>query len=98
MQTLRKMKKIIVPVDFTDLSKSALHFAIQYAKVIDSEIEILHVMELPTAHYSFSGEVQSESMSSFYTQAYIKGVKQRLDEWVNENQTDVVVSSLMMWW
>jgi nucleotide-binding universal stress UspA family protein len=39
------MKKIIVPVDFTDVSKAALKYAMDFAAAIGSDLSILHLVE-----------------------------------------------------
>lgn len=40
------LKKILVPVDFSDLSRKALHYAISFAKQFGAEITLLHVIEI----------------------------------------------------
>src|SRR5436190_24274457 len=41
------LKKILVPLDFSDPSKKAFQYALRLAEQFDSEIVLLHVMELP---------------------------------------------------
>ena len=41
------LKKILVPIDFSDPSKKAFQYALRLAEQFDSEIVLLHVMELP---------------------------------------------------
>ena len=41
------LKKILVPIDFSDPSKKAIQYASRLAEQFDSEIVLLHVMELP---------------------------------------------------
>ncbi len=41
------MKKILVPTDFSDQAENALKVAAQLAKKFDSEIYLLHMLELP---------------------------------------------------
>ncbi len=41
------MKKILVPTDFSDQAENALKVAVQLAKKYDSEIHMLHMIELP---------------------------------------------------
>ena len=41
------LKKILVPIDFSDPSKKAFQYASRLAEQFDSEIVLLHVMELP---------------------------------------------------
>lgn len=41
------MKKILVPTDFSEQAENALKVAVQLAKINDSEIYLLHMLELP---------------------------------------------------
>ena len=41
------MKKILVPTDFSSGSESALKVAAQLAKKYNSELHVLHLLELP---------------------------------------------------
>jgi nucleotide-binding universal stress UspA family protein len=41
------LKKILVPIDFSGRSKKAFQYASRFAEQFDSEIVLLHVMELP---------------------------------------------------
>lgn len=43
--SLLKLKKILVPVDFSDFSKKALHYALPFAEQFDASITLLHVVE-----------------------------------------------------
>lgn len=40
-----QMKKILVPVDFSDYSKHALRYAIEFAKQFDAELILISVIE-----------------------------------------------------
>jgi universal stress protein A len=40
-----KLKKILVPVDFSDCFKKALQYAIPFARQFDAELKLLHVVE-----------------------------------------------------
>lgn len=40
------LKKILVPIDFSDLSRKALHYAISFAQQFGAEIYLLHVVEI----------------------------------------------------
>lgn len=42
-----KMKKILVPTDFSEQAENALKVAAQFARKYDSEIYLLHMLELP---------------------------------------------------
>jgi nucleotide-binding universal stress UspA family protein len=41
------LKKILVPIDFSGPSKKAFQYALRLAEQFDSEIVLLHVIELP---------------------------------------------------
>jgi len=42
-----KLRKILVPVDFSECSRKALHYATALAKQCQAEILLLHVLEMP---------------------------------------------------
>ncbi len=46
-----QLKKILVPVDFSDCSQKALQYALPFARQFNANLELLHVVEtyLPTA-------------------------------------------------
>ena len=46
------MKKIIVPTDFSKLSRNALDFAVQLAKPLRAEVTLLHLEEVPLGDLS----------------------------------------------
>src|SRR5712691_2293033 len=39
------LKKILVPIDFSDTSKKAFHYALRFADQFGCEIVLLHVLE-----------------------------------------------------
>ena len=44
-----EIKKILVPVDFSSCSAAALRYAVDLARDLGAQLEVLHVLELP--HY-----------------------------------------------
>jgi universal stress protein A len=40
-----KLRKILVPIDFSDCSKKALNYAIPFARQFGAELKLLHVVE-----------------------------------------------------
>jgi universal stress protein A len=42
-----RLKKILVPVDYSDCSRVAMEYALFLAERFDAEIEVLHVAEVP---------------------------------------------------
>ncbi|MEQ8904158.1 universal stress protein [Ekhidna sp.] len=75
------MKKIIVPIDFSEEASHALNFAIEFNEQVKGEIVLVHVIEMPVGHLSFMGEVNTSGMESFYTGEYLKATNGKLDEW-----------------
>lgn len=43
-----KLKTILVPVDFSESSRKALHYAVSFARQFNAEILLLHSVELPS--------------------------------------------------
>src|ERR1700741_1109436 len=44
---MKPMKTILVPIDFSDASKNALEYAIQFSTITDSQITLFHVYYTP---------------------------------------------------
>jgi nucleotide-binding universal stress UspA family protein len=57
-----RLKKILVPVDFSDCSKKALQYAITFAKQFGGELILLHVIE----PYPFVPEMASYDFENVY--------------------------------
>lgn len=75
------MKKIVVPVDFSEQASHALDFAIELNEKMKGEIILVHVIDIPVGHLNFTGEVNSSGMESFYTGEFIKATHNKLEEW-----------------
>ncbi len=75
------MKKIVVPVDFSDEASHALNFAIEFNQKVKGEIILVHVIEMPVARLSFTGEMNAAGVESFYTGEFVKATHNKLDEW-----------------
>jgi nucleotide-binding universal stress UspA family protein len=45
-EEVMKLEKILVPVDFSEPSRAALHLALQIAEAFRAKVEVLHVLEL----------------------------------------------------
>ncbi len=74
------MKKIIVPVDFSEYSEYALETAAGLAKKFDSELIVLHMLELSNELLTHSGDAIIEE-SVFY----IKLVEQKFVEFLDRD-------------
>ena len=75
------MKKILVPVDFSDLASHALNFAIEFNEKVHGQILLVHVIDLPVGHISFTGEVDDKAAETFFTGEFIKAAHNKLEEW-----------------
>ncbi len=83
------MKKILVPTDFSPQAENALKVAVQMAKRFNSEIFLLHMLELPLVNVDpVSGSSSNELPEALFfmklakkrfkelmTQDYLKGIK-----------------------
>ncbi|NNF18751.1 MAG: universal stress protein [Flavobacteriaceae bacterium] len=80
------MKTIIVPLDFSEQSENALKVAASLAKKHDSEILVLHMLELNQAiisstegyyqeHTVFLLKLAEKRLSEFLDKPFLKGVK-----------------------
>ncbi|AFN76000.1 uspa domain-containing protein [Melioribacter roseus P3M-2] len=59
------IKKILVPVDFSDYSKDALKYAVQFAKQFDAKLYIIYVIEPVIYPADFSmGQVAIPSLEN----------------------------------
>ena len=51
-----RIRRIVCPVDFSEYSEYALHYAVDLAKTFGAELKLLHVVELPfLPSYSLAG-------------------------------------------
>ena len=81
------MKKILVPTDFSEQAENALKVAVQLAKKYDSEIYLLHMLELPMQDFDvmntpsvlpeamFFMKLAQQRFETMLAQDYLKGVK-----------------------
>ena len=90
------MQRIIVPVDFSEQSKHAMHFAVEFSQLIEAEIVLIHVLEFPVSQFSITGDANRKAMENFYTGEFIKAVHERLEEWKEDlSKEGVMVKAVM---
>lgn len=75
------MKKILVPIDFSDRSSEALDFAIEFNEKVKGQIVLMHAIVVPATSFISYGAIDLKHMQSFYQAEYIKGTHNRLEEW-----------------
>ena len=73
------MKTILVPTDFSDRSKDALNFALEFSQKINGMVIIMHVLDFPSSSFNTAGEMDFSGVESLYQAEFIKGVHRRLD-------------------
>ena len=81
------MKKILVPTDFSEQAENALKVAVQLAKKYDSEIYLLHMLELPLQEMDvmntpsalpeamFFMKLAQQRFEAILAQDYLEGIK-----------------------
>lgn len=81
------MKKILVPTDFSEQAENALKVAVQLAKKYDSEIYLLHMLELPMQDFDvmnspsvvpealFFINLAEQRFETLLAKDYLKGIK-----------------------
>jgi nucleotide-binding universal stress UspA family protein len=65
------MNTILVPIDFSEISKAAFQFALEYAAVTKSRIHAIHVIDLPIEQYRQEAQLKFKFWESTYNK---KGV------------------------
>jgi nucleotide-binding universal stress UspA family protein len=74
---MKRIEKILVPVDFSEHSASALEMAISLAKALGARIQLLHCYQIQPLGISPYGIVLPENFDSEIRQ----GAERRVDEW-----------------
>ena len=81
------MKKILVPIDFSKHSEYALETAAILARKCNTKILVLHMLELPHAILSSSGDSQQKE-----TVFFLKLAEKKIEEFLNKDYLkDVVI-------
>lgn len=66
------MKKILVPIDFSETSEAALEVAVQITKTVKGHLHIIHMVNMP--HYAYGS---NETPASIFL---LKATKKKMDE------------------
>jgi nucleotide-binding universal stress UspA family protein len=82
------VERIVVPVDFSDLSKEALHYAQALARLYGVPLRALHVVDNPSIPYVY--ELQADHSVSREGQAR---AERELAAWVEELDDDLEATS-----
>jgi nucleotide-binding universal stress UspA family protein len=82
------VERIVVPVDFSELSQGALHYARALARTYEVPLRVLHVVDNPQRPYVY--ELQADQMASREAQAR---AERALDEWMDEPEEGLKITS-----
>ena len=82
------MKKIIVPIDFSEHSEYALKTAAKLAKINNAEILALHMLEMSDAMLTASDGMQYEKAVYFY-----KLSEQKFEKFLEKDYLKVYVNA-----
>ena len=85
------MKKIIVPVDFSEHSEYALKTAAKFAKKFNAEILALHMLEMTDVMLTASDGFQNEQAIFFYKLAEQKFEKFLEKEYLNNIKVTPII-------
>ncbi|MEO1255916.1 MAG: universal stress protein [Bacteroidota bacterium] len=80
------MKKILVPVDFSDQASHALNFAIEFNEKLQGEIILVHVIEVPAGYFSLT-EISAPQVANYYKGELIEEANNKLNEWSDRVST-----------
>jgi nucleotide-binding universal stress UspA family protein len=71
------MKRVLVPIDFSEASMNALEFGLQLANMLKADLRVMHVV---------TGKHYAPSFDNDSTELLIRG---RVDEWMEKIKNDV---------
>ena len=74
------MKKIIVPIDFSEHSEYALETAAKLAKKYDAELLVLHMLEMSDVMFTASDDLQNQKAAFFLQLA-----EQKFEDFLNKD-------------
>jgi nucleotide-binding universal stress UspA family protein len=76
------IKKIIVPTDFSDITKNALKYSVRVARVFGAEVHVLHVVE--SYEHNVMGETKEVSQEILK-----KGLESKMEDFTKEIKTNI---------
>lgn len=84
------LKRLLVPVDFSDAARAALAFAIDLASALGASVDVLHVVDLPgPPPFASEGYVP---VPEEYRARVELDVRNRLAEWLRSTGSTVTMS------
>jgi nucleotide-binding universal stress UspA family protein len=93
-KSLESINKVLVPIDFSDYSKSALAYAAEIASSYNAQIQLFHVIE-ETTHpaYSLSGKSTKVDLVPGIEDDCRKKLKQMIQETgISNEETEIIIN------
>lgn len=75
------MKTILVPIDFSEYSKQALNFSIEFNEHMKGKIILLHVFSAPIVKDDLLDTTTKDDLKIFFQEKLVNQVKKKLEEW-----------------
>jgi len=86
------MKTILVPTDFSEYSRDALDFALQFAENTGSEVHLLHIIDSPVAHtFSTLGIISQDKRNDEYDEELVRIVKSKIKDLTLEKSSQEII-------
>lgn len=80
-----RLKRILVPIDFSECSRKALQYAVPFAKQFGAEVLCLHVIEIPYG----AGESGFVTEMEVFRKSLLQDARKRIDEFVKHESAKV---------
>jgi len=88
------MKKILVPIDFSEVSMNALEYALSIAERHYSSVEVIHIYKYPSGDHYMPGQIYTllsdneEERAAIAFIEYIKNSSQRVHDLLDKVQVN----------
>lgn len=89
-----RVKSILCPIDFSDFSAAAYHYALSLADYYGAKVVVLHVVEL--WKYPFADYAAQEADYAKFSKALSEGGEVQLQRFIQEHSTDRVQPELVI--
>ena len=90
-------KKILIPIDFSELSKGVLWAGVEVGKIRDAEVLVLHVGKETEDHPSYGGELSAIISLNRLRGETRKVLENRLQDMLKEVSAGPKAKSLILW-
>jgi universal stress protein A len=90
------LKRILVPIDFSEQSRKAMEYALSFARQFNAEVLLLHVLEFAPAAVPVSPASPMPMIQDAMTQAGLReSAAKQLAQWRDEISSQATVKALV---